>query len=169
MSTHLYDASYRGHIDLVRFLLHDRRVDPSVRIREFDDPRGGDLPIVAAAQEGHARIVRLLLQDARVDPSGDNNKALWAACRGEHVATVDILLRDTRVDPSAGGTNRPIESAATRDNWQILCMLIKKEAVYTAPLSTRVRSLVTPALCDFAWYRRRHAVLLRARRAAGLL
>ncbi len=170
MSSHLYDAAHRGHVDLVKFLLRDRRVDPSMRFtRDFVPVTGGDLPIVAAAQEGHARVVRLLLKDARVDPAEDNNKALWAACRGDHVAIVDTLLGDPRVDPSAGGTNTPIESAATHNNWHILCMLIKKEPVYAAPLSPHVRSLVTPALCDFAWHRRRHAVMARARRAAGLL
>jgi ankyrin repeat protein len=167
MSTHLYDAAHGGHVDLVKFLLKDRRVDPSLRERD-DSAMAADVPLTAAAQEGHAPVVRLLLKDARVDPGLDNNKALWAACRGDHVKIVDMLLNDTRVDPSAGGTNKPIESAATNDNWQILCMLIKHKPVYTSALTPRVRSLVEPALCDFAWHRRRHAVLARARRAAGL-
>ena len=160
MGEHLFDAASVGHVEIIKMLLKDSRVDPAA----FENKA-----IIAAAQEGHDRVLRMLLKDGRADPGLDNNKALWGACHFNHSRAVKHLLDDPRVDPSVGGTNKPIECAAEHDNVSVLRALIKYPRVYTSPLSDKVRALVEPTLAGSAWWRRRHAVHARALRARGLV
>jgi len=85
-------ASEHGHVDVVRLLLKDPRVDPSAL---------DNYAIRLAGANGHVDVVRLLLKDPRVDPSAKHNYAIyWASERG-YVDVVQLLLKDLRVDPSA--------------------------------------------------------------------
>ncbi|KAJ3030026.1 UNVERIFIED_CONTAM: hypothetical protein HDU68_010375 [Siphonaria sp. JEL0065] len=92
----IYVASFSGHLEIVRLLLADPRVDPSDKASNC---------FMAAAQNNHIEVVQALLQDARVDPSAQNNFALEAAVDGGHTKLVEILLQDPRVDPSFGNNN----------------------------------------------------------------
>ena len=81
-----------GNIEIIKFLIEDSRVDPSVR---------DNLSIIWASINGHLEVVKLLLQDPRVDPSARNNESIiWASNYG-HLEIVRLLLQDPRVDPSS--------------------------------------------------------------------
>jgi hypothetical protein len=83
----------KGQIPLLKLLLTDPRIDPSVE---------SNAAIRTASQYGQAEVVKLLLADPRVDPSADNSSALRMACLAEgQVEVVKLLLADKRVDPSA--------------------------------------------------------------------
>jgi hypothetical protein len=56
-----------GHVEVVRLLLNDARVDPSDINNEA---------IRLASQNGHVEVVKLILNDPRVDPSDINNEAI---------------------------------------------------------------------------------------------
>jgi Ankyrin repeats (3 copies) len=81
-------ASNNGHLEIVKELLKDKRVDPS------DD---NNYAIRWASENGHLEVVKELLKDKRVDPSANNNEAIrWASQYG-HLEVVKELLKDKRV------------------------------------------------------------------------
>jgi len=92
--------------DLLRVLLADPRVDPSVRQNAI---------LAAASRNGDVEIVRSLLADNRVDPSSNNSKALVEACGNIQLGVFRLLMEDGRVDPSAGH-NRAIIAACEHGN-----------------------------------------------------
>lgn len=83
-------ACENGHMEVVRLLLQDERVDPS-----FDN----NIAFTTACSYGNLDIVRLLLQHVRLDPS-DSNRALVLASAYGHVEVVRLLLQHERVDSS---------------------------------------------------------------------
>ena len=64
------NASLFGRLEIVQFLLRDRRVDPSSRSNNA---------IRLASRHGHLTVVEALLQDPRVDPSDNENEAIILA------------------------------------------------------------------------------------------
>lgn len=88
----IFLASENGHSEVVKLLLNDPRVDPSVSYNSA---------IRFASRNGHSEVVKLLLDDPRVDPSADDNEALRQASQNGHIEVVKLLLADSRVDPSA--------------------------------------------------------------------
>jgi hypothetical protein len=81
-------AAEKGHLEVVKLLLEDKRVDP------------GDCDNYAirwAAENGHLEVVKVLLKDKRVDPGASDNYAIrWAAEKG-HLEVVKLLKKDPRV------------------------------------------------------------------------
>ena len=102
-----------GHDKVVKFLLADPRVDPSVE---------DNWPIRMASYNGNFTTVKLLLSDPRVDPSVNNNDAICvASCNGKF-NVVEILLKDPRVDPSTRN-NYPFHMASIKGNKDIVNLL----------------------------------------------
>jgi ankyrin repeat protein len=119
----IHEASRNGHLEIVKLLMNDSRVDPSggCNIAIYDACSNGHTAVVslllsdkrvdpsdqhnraihAACQKGYAEIAKLLLRDSRTDPSDNNNGAFRHACRNGHVDIVRLLMNDKRVDPSA--------------------------------------------------------------------
>ena len=67
-------ASQNGHLEVVKILLQDPRVDPGIfqNWLLYDKIGRGakdNNPIRVASQMGHLEIVKLLMKDPRVDPS----------------------------------------------------------------------------------------------------
>lgn len=85
-------AASRGHVDVVRALLNDERVQPG---------ESSNLAFRLASSHGHARVVALLLQDTRINPADVNNEALVQASSSGHTNVVRMLLSDTRINPGA--------------------------------------------------------------------
>ena len=67
-----------NHIEIVKLLLQDPRVDPCDKY---------NITII---------VVKLLLQDSRVDPSDHNNLAIRWASQNGHIEVVKLLLQDPR-------------------------------------------------------------------------
>ncbi|KAJ3065333.1 hypothetical protein HDU98_011310 [Podochytrium sp. JEL0797] len=126
-------------IDILKLLLADSRVDPSLPISATNsvnffstacergnleavklllkhdkvNPRSGDnLAIRVAVQSGNTAVVELLLADGRCDPAVGEQWCIWIASMSD-VAMVRLLLKDSRVDP-AFHNNRAILSAVSR-------------------------------------------------------
>lgn len=79
-------ATKLNHVGVVRFLLEDRRVDPSL-----------NEPLISASNHGFLEIVRELLADGRVHPSTFYNSAIIGASRNGHTEIVRELLADPRI------------------------------------------------------------------------
>jgi hypothetical protein len=69
-------ASENGHVEVVKLLLNDPRVDPSAYNNDA---------IRWASKYGHVEVVKLLLNDPRVDPSVANNYAIRLASENEPI------------------------------------------------------------------------------------
>jgi ankyrin repeat protein len=89
----LYNLPFRlavdyGHIEVVKYLLTDPRVNPA----DNDNSAIG-----YAALKDDIEMVSLLLQDSRVNPAADDNYALRAS---RTIEMQKLLLTDPRVDPN---------------------------------------------------------------------
>jgi hypothetical protein len=76
------------HVDIIKLLLADQSIDPSV---------DNNYAIRWASRFGYIEVVKLLLADYRVDPSVENNYAIRRAWRFGHTEVVNLLLDDSRV------------------------------------------------------------------------
>jgi hypothetical protein len=86
----LKEAANHGRIDLVKRLVHDKRINKTAKI---------DL-LYHASGAGHTEIVEYLCTDPETDPSAKDNQALIYAVQQGQVDVVKRLLVDSRVDPS---------------------------------------------------------------------
>jgi Heterokaryon incompatibility protein (HET)/Ankyrin repeats (3 copies) len=84
-----------GHINLVKYLLDSKKVDPNFT----DEMRW--TPLGYAAMGGHEAIVKLLLDTGKVDVNASDITGwtpLWHAIRGGHHSIVKLLLDTGQVD-----------------------------------------------------------------------
>ena len=108
------DSSKLGKTDMIRLLLNDNRIDPSVK---------NSLAIRWASKYGQDDVVKLLLSDGRIDPSaGDNYGVRWASGKG-HTDIVGLLLNDNRTDPSARN-NLAIRWASKYGHLEVVKLLL---------------------------------------------
>ncbi|MCI0381476.1 MAG: ankyrin repeat domain-containing protein [Chlamydiae bacterium] len=115
-------ASKYGHLEIVKELLKDSRVDPS------DDYVKTNGAILFASANGHLEVVKELLKDSRVDPSANNQEALQCAIKNNYLEVVKELLKDSRVDPSANG-QAALKAAKTNRRKKIEEELLKDPRV----------------------------------------
>ena len=79
----MYAAQF-GHIEVVKLLLADKRVDPSAN---------DNCAIYWAAENGYNRVVELLLKDGRVDPSD----VIQSCVKRGNIEMLKLLLQNTKV------------------------------------------------------------------------
>jgi len=110
-----YDACGRGRFEIVKMLLEDGRIDPS-------EP--WNHPLRTACLNGQIEIVRLLMADNRVDPSNNSNLARWEACRTGQTDIVRLLLSDRRVIENDSDIERDIQIARISGYTEIVQVLV---------------------------------------------
>ena len=126
--TPLHAASQEGRLDIVRWLVEEKQVDPSCR------DENGRTPLHAASFGGHLDIVRWLVDVKQVDPSCRDEKGrtpLYAASWKGHLDIVRWLIKEKQVDPScqdeAGWT--PLHAASWRSHLDIVRWLVDEKQV----------------------------------------
>lgn len=77
----------KGNIELVKLLLENSRVDPSIY---------NNYCIMMASERGHTEIVKILLKDNRVNPAIKNNYPIKTAKMYGHQEIVNLLIEDGR-------------------------------------------------------------------------
>ena len=112
-------ASGNGHLEVVKMLLEDDRVDPSAN---------DNYAFRRASKNGHLEIVKLLLLDKRVDPSAQDNYAIKYASGNGHLEIIKLLLTDKRVDPSVD-ENHAITMATKNGYLDIIMLLLLDKRV----------------------------------------
>jgi hypothetical protein len=149
----LVSATYKGHTDIVKILLKDKRIDlandkyscfqAAVSQSKIDivkllledsrcDPSDkNNQALRIAAYSGFVEIIELLLSDPRVNPADEENEAIFTSCSKGHTAIVKLLLKDSRVDPSAFN-NGPIIIAASKGHVDIVKLLLSDGRVNAA-------------------------------------
>ena len=81
-------AIVKDRTDIIKRLLQDPRVDPSIN---------DNIPVRMAATRNSIDIVKLLMKDTRVDPSAKDNYALIVARSKQLKTMTDLLMTDPRV------------------------------------------------------------------------
>jgi ankyrin repeat protein len=140
---YICSAAICGYTDIIKLLLNDSRVDPSMDSNSpiqlavisgrFEacklllndsrvNPSESNQTFLEAVSLGHTDIVKLLLNDSRIDPSIDENDALQFAAQKGHTDIVKLLLKDKRVDPT-GALNHSIKYAFSYNNLDIVDIL----------------------------------------------
>ena len=112
-------ASERGHLEGVRLLLNDTRVDPAA---------SDNIAFRMASESGHAQVVQLLLADDRVDPAACDNGAIRCASLYGHLKIVQLLLNDPRVNPAAAD-NFAIHVASANGHLEVVRLLLNDPRV----------------------------------------
>ena len=121
-------ASCNGHADIVKLLLQDGQVDPSVFY---------NAPIRNASYYGHPKIVEMLLQDRRVDPTDDDNYTIKYACLNRHIKVIELLLQDGRADPSVND-NSILRFASSFGHIKVVELLLRDGRVEPNDLIEKV-------------------------------
>jgi len=111
-------AVERGFVNVVKLLLADDRVDPTIR---------ANYAICEAARMGYIEIVKLLLNDERVDHTGNNSYSAicWAADKN-HVDVVKLLLKVEPFTPNANTCKGLLRIASRADNMEIIKLVAMK-------------------------------------------
>ncbi|KAJ3025117.1 UNVERIFIED_CONTAM: hypothetical protein HDU68_007457 [Siphonaria sp. JEL0065] len=135
----LCQASLSGHMEIVKLLLADPRINP------FNTDA-----LLSASRNGHLDIMNLLLTDPRVDPSRKDNSAFCGAVCRCQLEAIKRLLQDPRVDPAAGG-NAPLRAAVQNNDSRVLSLLLG---------DPRVDPMVVVLGADYHWFHALRDVLL---------
>jgi len=99
-------ATMFGHVNVVRRLLQDPRVNPS------------KVPFEYIVGQGHTEIVRILLQDGRANPAYlDRITTLSIASTGGHLQIAKLLLDDPRVYPFSARELQRLLTTSIRHNF----------------------------------------------------
>lgn len=112
-------ACESGHMEAVKLLLADPRVDP-----RMDE----SMSIQLAAQSGHHAIVELLLRDGRAHPNRAKGNPLVCACAYNDTTVVNLLLGDPRVDPTVRD-NLPLLRACEQNAFDVVKTLLARPEV----------------------------------------
>jgi len=135
-ATPFFIACQEGHVDVVRLLLGDQRIDPILADR--DDVT----PLFMAAQKGHVEIVKMLLEDPREIPVNQQNvegtSPLYIACEMGHVAIVQLLLARPELDPnlSVNEGETPFYVACQEGHVEIVRLLLSDRRVEPGRVSS---------------------------------
>lgn len=160
--TALMRASRHGHLDIVKYLLDDPRVNPSeycggtfhnaASYGRYDivkylltNPHVDQYVInhpyiinhtaIDSVNYGHLNILELLLGDPRIDPACSNNLLIQTAVWNGNFKIVKRLMEDPRVNPAEA-----IVAAVTISNTDILEYMLTDHrvlATYTGPASVK--------------------------------
>ncbi|KAJ3128190.1 hypothetical protein HK100_009316 [Physocladia obscura] len=88
-ATLIIAAAIRGHVEVVKVLVEDGRVDPTAEDNEA---------ICVAAENGFFDVVQFLMSVNGVNPAAQNQRAILGAAKNKHLGIVQLLSKDARVD-----------------------------------------------------------------------
>jgi len=126
----LHHPAYKGHIEVVKLLLKDVRVD----VRAVH--KKGWSALHFAARGGCLEVVKLLLGDARVDVRAVDEEgwsALHDAASGGQVEVVNLLLEDrANANAKTNSGNTPLHLAASKNHHKVVRLLLDSPQLNTA-------------------------------------
>ena len=142
-----------GHLEVVRLLLNDSRVNPNgaIELAIIEDqlevvrmllnhPRvdpgfNDNYVFRMASQCGNWKVVQALQGNPRVNPAARNNEAIRMASKYGHWGVVDCLIRDPRVDPEAND-NEALRMATENGHSAVVQLLRDRHPTATATIRT---------------------------------
>ncbi|XP_046567998.1 serine/threonine-protein phosphatase 6 regulatory ankyrin repeat subunit A-like [Haliotis rubra] len=122
----LHLACFRGHVEVVKYVLSQNAVDINSR------GNSSKTPVMDAGRNGHKDMVELLVQNGAnlslSDAHGDN--ILHYVCSGGHVEVLKyVLSRDTEdINRRGNGNKTPVMVAGERGHRDVVELLVQKGA-----------------------------------------
>lgn len=113
----IYFAAKNNRVKIMKLLLDDTRLDPSIKKNEA---------IITAAENGYIEIVKELLKDTRVNPTDFNNASITRAARKGHLEVTKALM--DKVNP-AYPKNRALRWAFENGHLNVVKQLLKDDRV----------------------------------------
>jgi len=147
-ATPFHIACYHGHIEIVKLLLNDKRVD----FNKASDI--GCTPFYIAC-DGHIEIVRLLLNDKRVDINKANKYGrtpfYFACCYGKTEIMKYMLEsgREMDINKADNDGNTGLDKAKEKGNIDIVKLI---ESFERNPNETRTKLRKDLVICKFSIY-----------------
>lgn len=118
----LENAAGKGHVEIVRLLLCDPRMQPGDQSDTLSE----------AVYAKQLDVLDVLLGDERIDPNGDNGHALLCAADDARLVVLQRLLQDKRVNPRANN-DEAVKQAAQLGEHDAMEMLIEAILVREGP------------------------------------
>ena len=123
-STNLHDASQKGHLDVVKYLVEESMVDPSCQDED------GVTPLHLATENGHLQVVKYLTQEKKCDPeirNKDNDTPLHLAALYGQLAVVEIFIRQLNCDPMCRDQldRTPLHHASQKGHLDVVKYLVE--------------------------------------------
>lgn len=109
-------ASKNGYVEVVRALLRNDYVDPTV---------GHNYAIRYASGGGHVEVVEALLADERIDPKFICGIAMYMAIKNDQSEIVKLLMKYRPVED-----DELMEIAIARGSWKSISMLLNNGNIY---------------------------------------
>jgi ankyrin repeat protein len=110
-----------GHVDIIKLLLKDKRVDPF----EFYSEEDSYDALSTSCNYGNIEIVKLLLNDSRVNQYSIHRAIHWASIGG-FLDIVKLLLKNPLVDPSFA-YNKSLYEVSKNGYLDILKLLLQNK------------------------------------------
>lgn len=63
----MFASAFNGHLDIVKFLIEEIKVDPHEAAYE------DKTPLLISAEKGHLEVVKYLIEEIKVDPNQVTN------------------------------------------------------------------------------------------------
>lgn len=92
----LNKAAISGYVEVVRFLIEQRNVDPS---------HNDSFSLILASKHNHPNVISIILNDSRTLYQDLDNKAIIIACVQGYLECVRLLLGDGRVHPETNNNH----------------------------------------------------------------
>lgn len=142
-NTALKSACEHGHLELVKMLLQDKRVNPSANNNEaLNSAISADClkivelflkdkriqinhsVIIIALHSYNDKIVKMLLKNCKINLSDDNNYIIKYAASENLIETVKFLLEKSEVDPTVED-NYPFRMACRKGRLEVVKILLQ--------------------------------------------
>lgn len=99
----LHLACKQGHMSIVRYLLHECKMNPKVTTRPTETKPGGQQPVHFAALHGHLELLMYLVEEKGCDPNAEDGSGktptLLAGESGK-IEVMKYLVEDKKCDSS---------------------------------------------------------------------
>ncbi|CAD6198096.1 unnamed protein product [Caenorhabditis auriculariae] len=143
-------ASYKGNIDIVRYLLETYEASQNVQVKEYD--RGEELhtSVMEACMDGHMEVVQLLLDHgAPVNLNTDSFESpLTLACCGGHHELAKLLLDNGAYLEATNDENyTPLMEASREGHLNVVEVLLAHGANVNAQTEETGETALSVAAC----------------------
>ena len=153
--TLLHCAAIKGHVEVVKLLLEDPRVDVRAVCKE------GCSALHSSASEGHVEVVELMLEDPRVDANAKSNRGntpLHLATAENHHKVVQLLLDSPRLSTvNWADKSSPVTTALVTESKDALEELLNHSKVCLGTSEETWRSLEMVA----RWVLIKHCLVIK--------
>ncbi len=131
--TPIFAAAYKGHFEMLKFLIHSLKCDP----RDIDNNEHGDSLLHIACDKNHLDIARYLVEKHNFNPMLKNKSKrtpLHLACSSGNLSIVEYLMKELKCGAEVFDVEgcSPLHYACRNGYSDIVLYLIEQECALTS-------------------------------------